>query len=304
MQNATSTAIEKASWKDYLELTKPRVVLLMVITAIVGMCLASPGPINPGVFIFGNLGIALAASAAAVINHLADRHIDIRMRRTHKRPIAVGKISTKSSLIFAGTLSAIAAFLLLGYTNPLTAILTLLSLVMYSGVYTLYLKHATSQNIVIGGIAGAAPPLLGAVAVSGQITAQALLLVLIIYVWTPPHFWALAIYRYEDYKNANVPMLPNTHGIPHTKLHITLYTILLCAVTMLPFVISSSGYLYLAGALVLNARFLYWVIKLQYGREQSVLALRTFRFSISYLMSLFIVLLIDHYTLGILNHFL
>lgn len=290
----TQTLGVTTTWRDYWELCKPRVVALMMLTALVGMCLAAPGMIPWRVLIFGNLGIALAAGAAAVINHLVDLHIDRLMQRTKRRPIVQGKVSPRSALLFSGVLCLLSMFFLFNFVNPLTAFLTFLTMVGYAGVYSLYLKHATSQNIVIGGVAGAAPPMLGWVAVTGQIDPQALLLMLIIFVWTPPHFWALAIHRVEDYAKAKVPMLPNTHGIPFTKLSILLYAALLFAATLLPFAIGMSHWLYLIGALLLNARFFYWVVRL-FVSEKSGIPLKTFRFSIVYLMCLFVVLLADHY---------
>ena len=227
--------------RDYLELCKPRVVMLMILTSVVGMCLAPSESFPFRAVILGNLGIAFVAFAAAVINHVADQHIDKLMQRTQYRPIVQGKISSQKSMYFAIVLGILGFSILLLFINTLTAILTFLSLIGYAICYTLYLKHATPQNIVIGGIAGAAPPLLGWTAVTNTLSPEALLLVLIIYVWTPPHFWALAIYRLEDYAKANVPMLPHTHGVPFTKLNILLYTILLICVSALPFIIRMSG---------------------------------------------------------------
>lgn len=283
-----------ASVRDYIELCKPKVVALMIITSIVGMCLATEGfvPIVP--FILGNLGIALVAGAAAALNHIADQHIDKLMRRTQNRPIVRGKISTKNSLIFAATLCMVGMVILLIFTNLLTAVLTFFSLVGYAVFYTLYLKHATPQNIVIGGVAGAVPPLLGWTAVTNTLSPQALLLVLIIYVWTPPHFWALAIHRLEDYAKANVPMLPHTHGVPFTKLNILLYTILLICASSMPYFIGMSGLIYLMGVSFANLMFLIHVLKLYFGK-QSQQAIRTFRYSVHYLGILFLLLLVDHY---------
>ena len=280
--------------KDYLELCKPRVVLLMILTSIVGMCLAPSlsFPLFP--LIVGNLGIALVASSAAAFNHVADQHIDKLMRRTQSRPIVRGKISARNSLIFAGILCVTGLFILIFFINALTAILTFLSLMGYAIFYTLYLKHATPQNIVIGGIAGAAPPLLGWTAVTGSISPAACLLVLIIYVWTPPHFWALAIYRLEDYAKANVPMLPHTHGVAYTKLNIVLYTLLLICATLLPYAIDMSGLIYLIGVTLVNSFFLYQTVRLYFSEEREQ-AIRTFRYSIYYLGILFLLLLIDHY---------
>ncbi len=290
----SQSQVRQASFNDYLELCKPKVVLLMLLTAVVGMCLALPGAIPLSPFIFGLIGIGLCAGSAAAINHLVDRHIDAVMARTHRRPIAKGKIKPMQAIVFAIIIGALGMALLFLFVNTLTAVLTFVTLIGYAGVYTGYLKRATPQNIVIGGLAGAAPPLLGWTAVTGELTAQALLLVLIIYTWTPPHFWALAIYRYDDYKAANIPMLPVTHGIGFTKLNIVFYTILLLLVTVLPFVIGMSGWLYLLGAMLLGGRFLQWSIKL-YRTENARVAMQTFRYSIVYLMLLFVVLLVDHY---------
>src|SRR3990167_2924756 len=282
------------SWHDYLELCKPRVVLLMILTAVVGMCLASSRFIPWKILILGNIGIALAAASAAVMNHLLERRIDRLMQRTQHRPLAQGKISPHHAFIFSVILCTISMILLVAFTNKLTALLTFFTVIGYAGIYTLYLKRATSQNLVIGGVAGAAPPLLGWVAVTGHIDAGSLLLMLIIFVWTPPHFWSLAIHRFDDYAKARMPMLPNTHGIPYTQLHIFLYTLLLTAVSLLPFVIGMSGRIYLVSALLLNAGFIYWAIRMLVNVKQNI-PLKTFRYSIIYLAGLFTALLIDHY---------
>ncbi|MDR3490739.1 MAG: heme o synthase [Gammaproteobacteria bacterium] len=284
----------QAAVSDYWTLCKPRVVMLMILTSIVGMCLASDKAIPLSILFFGNLGIALVACAAAALNHVADQHIDKLMRRTQHRPIAQGKISTRDSIIFSTVLGAVGLAILLFLINPLTAGLTFLSLMGYAAFYTLYLKHATPQNIVIGGIAGAAPPLLGWTAVTGAVNAQALLLVLIIYVWTPPHFWALAIYRLEDYAKANIPMLPHTHGVPYTKLNVLLYTVLLVCVTTLPYIIQMSGLIYFIGVTFANLVFLFYAIRLYYSDKREY-AIATFRYSIIYLGILFLLLLVDHY---------
>lgn len=281
-------------WRAYFELCKPRVVALMILTSIVGMCLATPGMVPLRILFWGNLGIALAAGSAAVINHLIDRHIDILMQRTQRRPIAQGKISPRQAVIFAVILCLLSMCILSIYVNGLTALLTFLTLIGYAGVYTIYLKHATPQNIVIGGLAGAAPPLLGWVAVTGHIDAGSLLLTLIIFIWTPPHFWALAIHRYADYAKAKIPMLPNTHGIPYTKIQILLYTILLLGVTLLPFAINMAGYLYLLIALLLNFQFIYYAVSL-FKKSRKDIPMKMFRYSIFYLMILFVGLLADHY---------
>lgn len=282
------------NWRDYLELCKPRVVLLMLLTVVVGMYLATPGWVSLSLIAYSLVGIGFCAGSAAAINHLVDRHIDSIMARTKKRPVAHGRVSVMQALWFAIIMALIGLSILAVYVNKLTALLTFITIIGYAGVYTGYLKRATSQNIVIGGLAGAAPPLLGWTAVTNQLDPQALLLVLIIFTWTPPHFWALAIYRFEEYKNAQIPMLPVTHGIAFTKLNIYLYTILLLVVSVLPFVVGMSGWLYMIGALILGARFLYWAHKL-YKTDKPVVAMQTFRFSIVYLMVLFVFLLVDHY---------
>src|SRR3990167_2779430 len=230
---------------EYLELCKPRVVLLMILTAMVGMCLANPKSFSWTIFFWGNLGIALMAGSAASINHLMDRRIDLLMRRTENRPIAQGKITTHKALFFASVLCVLGLVILIQFANPLTALLTFLTLIGYALIYTVFLKYRTSQNIVIGGFAGAAPPLLGWVAMTNHIDPGALVLLLIIFAWTPPHFWALAIYRVDEYAKANIPMLPITHSIAYTKLNITLYTILLSVISVLPFIIKMSGWIYL-----------------------------------------------------------
>lgn len=281
-------------WRDYVELCKPRVVLLMLLTVIVGMYLATPGWIDLSLIAVTLIGIGFCAGSAAAINHLVDRHIDSIMTRTKKRPVAYGKVSVTQALWFAFTLGVLGLTILTLFVNKLTALLTFITIIGYAGVYTGYLKRATSQNIVIGGLAGAAPPLLGWTAVTNHLDPQALLLVLIIFIWTPPHFWALAIYRLEEYKHAQIPMLPVTHGIQFTKLNIYLYTALLLVVSILPFTVGMSGWLYLAGASGLGLRFLFWAHKL-YRTEKAVVAMQTFRFSIVYLMLLFVFLLIDHY---------
>ncbi|MTZ13489.1 heme o synthase [Stutzerimonas degradans] len=285
-----------ASWRDYLELTKPKVVLLMLITSLVGMFLATRAGVPWTVLLFGNLGIALCAGGAAAVNHVVDRRIDAVMARTHKRPLAEGRVSPAAALTFALALGVAGLVLLLAFTNALAAWLTLASLIGYAVIYTGFLKRATPQNIVIGGLAGAAPPLLGWVAVTGQISAEPLLLVLIIFAWTPPHFWALAIHRRAEYAKVNIPMLPVTHGVHYTKVHILLYTAILLAVSFMPFAIHMSGLLYLVAAALLGARFLYWAIAL-YRDSRPHAAIKTFKFSIWYLFALFIALLVDHYLL-------
>ena len=282
------------NWRDYLELCKPKVVLLMLVTVVVGMYLATPGWVSLPLLGFSLAGIGLSASSAAAINHLVDRRIDAIMDRTKKRPVAHGRISINQALGFALFIGALGLSLLVLFVNTLTAVLTFITLIGYAGIYTGYLKRATSQNIVIGGLAGAAPPLLGWTAVTNQLDPQALLLVLIIFTWTPPHFWALAIYRFEEYRHAKIPMLPVTHGIQFTKFSIYLYTILLLVVSILPFVVGMSSWLYLIGALILGGRFLFWAHRL-YTSDKPVVAMQTFRFSIIYLLLLFVFLLLDHY---------
>ncbi|MDO9617532.1 MAG: heme o synthase [Pseudomonas sp.] len=285
-----------ASWRDYLELTKPRVVVLMLITSLVGMFLATRAGVAWQVLIFGNLGIGLCAGAAAAVNHVVDRRIDSIMARTLKRPVTSGRISPTAALGFALLLAVAGMALLLTFTNELAAWLTLASLLGYAVLYTGFLKRATPQNIVIGGLAGAAPPLLGWVAVTGHISAEPLLLALIIFAWTPPHFWALAIHRKEEYAKADIPMLPVTHGEHYTKVHILLYTLVMFAVTLLPYAIHMSGLLYLACAVLLGGRFLYWAVVL-YRDSKPHAAISTFKYSIWYLFALFIALLVDHYLL-------
>ena len=290
-----------SSWRDYWEVTKPRVVALMTFTALIGMVLADPLMQVPLNMLYGAVGITLMAAAAAAINQIADQHVDAQMDRTQARPLPRGSLRTPQVLGFAFLLG-MGGFLLLYFrVNGLTAWLTLGSLIGYALVYTLYLKRATPQNIVIGGAAGATPPLLGWAAVTGNIEAGALALFLIIFVWTPPHFWALALHRKEDYAKADIPMLPVTHGDSYTRLQITLYTVLLAATSMLPFVIQLSGQLYLAGALVLNGIFLAYAIRMQ-KEASNRLAMPTFTYSIVYLMGLFTLLLLDRY-LGLFQVF-
>ena len=280
--------------RDYFELCKPKVVSLMLLTAIVGMVLATPRTIPLTLLFYSLTGIAFAAGSAAVINHLADRHIDALMARTHRRPIASGKINPYHAGIFAVLLALTSMLILLWKVNTVTAVLTFFTVIGYAGVYTLFLKRATPQNIVIGGAAGAAPPLLGWTAITGHIDPNALLLVLIIFAWTPPHFWALAIYRYDDYAKTKIPMLPITHGIDFTKKSIFLYTLLLLAISVLPFVSGMSSWIYFVSALCLGIRFIFLAWRL-IKNENSVMAMQVFRFSIIYLMLLFVALIFDHY---------
>jgi len=283
-----------ARWRLYLELTKPKVVALIVFTAIVGTLLASPGWPPFAALVWGNLGIALAAACAATINHVLDRKIDEQMSRTRGRPLPTGGLEAYQALVFAGVLGVSSMLVLWWLVNPLTAVLTFASLIGYAVVYTVFLKRATSQNIVIGGAAGAAPPVLGWAAVTNSIEPNALLLFLIIFIWTPPHFWALAIARKDEYARAGIPMLPVTHGVPYTRLQVLLYTVLLVLVTLMPWVTHMSGLVYLAAALVLNARFLYFALALKFT-ERAELPMQVFRYSITYLMWLFAALLLDHY---------
>jgi len=286
-----------AEWRDFYELTKPRVVMLIVFTAIVGMFLSVPGFPDPVKLIFGTVGIGMAASSAAVINHVLDHRIDILMMRTMGRPLPQGKLTAKSALVFASVLCVISMLILWFVVNPLTAILTFISLIGYAGVYTAFLKRATPQNIVIGGAAGAAPPLLGWTAITNEVTSGAALLFLIIFVWTPPHFWALAIARKEDYAKADIPMLPVTHGDDYTRLNILLYTILLFVISVIPYLTGMSGLIYLVTALVLGGIFLRYAIRMRRTPDDLELPMLTFKYSINYLGILFAALLVDHYFL-------
>jgi heme o synthase len=285
-------------WRRYLELTKPKVVALITFTAIVGTLLAAPGVPPLAALVWGNLGIALAAACAATINHVLDRRIDAQMARTRARPLPTGALSERAALTFAAVLGVAAMSLLAFLVNLLTAALTFVSLIGYAVVYTVWLKRATSQNIVIGGAAGAAPPVLGWTAVTNSVDPNALLLFLIIFVWTPPHFWALAIARRDEYARAGIPMLPVTHGVAYTRLQVLLYTVLLVVVTLLPYLAGMSGLLYLAAALALNAGFLYYALALQL-KASTELPMRVFRFSVTYLTWLFAALLLDHYLPGL-----
>lgn len=286
--------------RDYLELTKPKVVALITFTAMVGMLLATPGAVPWEILVFGSLGIALMAGSAAAINHLVDRRADAIMARTRHRPLPSGHLESRQVFAFSTIIGLLGLGLLLAFTNPLTAILTFASLIGYAVIYTLFLKRATPQNIVIGGAAGAAPPLLGWTAVTGQVESGALLLFLIIYIWTPPHFWALAIHRRHDYANADIPMLPVTHGVAFTRLHILLYTVLLFLVTLLPYLTGMSGWIYLVGAVLLGLRFLSYATRL-YATGDDRLAMPTFGFSIVYLFGLFAALMLDHYASHLLR---
>ena len=288
------TALSRPRWREYLSLTKPKVSLLIVFTAIVGMVLASPGMVPLPALVFGTLGIAMASGCAAALNHVLDRRIDRQMARTRRRPLATGSLRTSQALVFAGVLCAGSMGVLWPATGSLCTLLTFGSVIGYAVIYTGWLKRATPQNIVIGGAAGAAPPVLGWVAVTHTIDAQALVLFIIIFTWTPPHFWSLAIARREEYAKVGIPMLPVTHGVPYTRRQILLYTILLVLCTLIPAAIGMSGLIYVAAALVLDARFLYLALTLQRGVRPD-LPIRTFRFSIIYLMVLFGAFIADHY---------
>jgi len=285
---------QSVSWRDYYEMCKPRVVMLMILTAMVGMFLAVPGMVPLDVLILGNIGIALVAGSGAVVNHLIDHRVDSLMKRTHNRPIPQGRVDPKQAAIFAAAIGVAGMLILLVWVNALSAWLTLASFVGYAFIYTGYLKRATPQNIVIGGLSGAMPPLLGWSAVTGTIEPGALILVLIIFAWTPPHFWALAIHRKEEYAKTGIPMLPVTHGEHVTKLHIILYTIIMILITLLPYLTGMSGPIYLLAAIVLGLGFLWWSLILMLKPKPST-AMDTFQYSIVYLMVLFIVLLTDHY---------
>ncbi len=293
--SSEATAIPiRINWRDYYEMCKPNVVLLMLLTSLVGMFMAIPGMVPWPIIIWGNLGIAMAAGSAAAVNHVIDRRIDGQMGRTSNRPVAKGKVKPLHALIFAAILAVIGLGILYVLVNPMTAWLTLASSIGYAFVYTGYLKRATPQNIVIGGLAGAAPPLLGWTAVTGEIHYNALLLVLVIFAWTPPHFWALAVHRKDEYAKAKIPMLPVTHGEKYTKINILLYTLLLVVVTTLPYLTGMFGWLYLAGSLLLGAGFLYWAVVMLLS-EGGNSGMKTFQYSIFYLMVLFGLMLIDHY---------
>ncbi len=286
--------LARTHWRDYYELCKPKVVALILFTAAVGMFLSTDGWVPFNAWFWGLIGIGLAASAGAALNHWVDQEIDARMDRTSARPLPRGHLSSRNALIFALALATLSMVVLVAFVNVLTAALTLASMVGYAVIYTMFLKRSTPQNIVLGGAAGAAPPVLGWTAVTGELHSEALLLFLIIFVWTPPHFWALAIRRRDDYARADVPMLPVTHGIAFTKLHVLLYTILLVIVTIMPFLVQMSGTIYLAGALALGIGFVYYAIRL-YRSEGDDFAMKTFGYSIFYLSALFAFLLLDHY---------
>ncbi|MCC5810716.1 MAG: protoheme IX farnesyltransferase [Ectothiorhodospiraceae bacterium] len=289
------SAVTVATWRDYVQLCKPRVVLLMLLTAMVGMCLAMPGIPPADLVAAGLAGIALVAGSAAVVNHVADVQVDRIMARTRARPVAQGRVPPALALLFSAMLGVAGMAVLVFLVNPLTALLNLVSWVGYGLVYTLFLKHHTSQNIVLGGLFGAAPPLFGWTAMTGSISPEPLLLVMIIFVWTPPHFWALALGRLDDYRKASVPMLPITHGVRYTRWSVMAYTVGLAVVSLLPGLIGMAGILYMLAAILLNARFVHWAIRIV--QDRSGAPMRTFRYSIIYLGLLFLALLVDHYVL-------
>lgn len=283
------------NFRNYYRLCKPKVVYLIVFTAIVGMLLSSPGALPLDTFLAATIGIGLASASGAALNHWVDQRIDIIMDRTNSRPLPQGELTSRSALIFALSLAVISMVILLIWTNTLTTLLTLMSLVGYAVIYTMFLKRSTPQNIVLGGAAGAAPPMLGWAAMTGEINTEALLLFLIIFIWTPPHFWALAIKRKEEYAKAGLPMLPVTHGVIFTKWHILLYTLMLVAVTLMPFVIHMTGVVYLTGAITLGIGFIYHAVKLFRTGNSDEHSMKTFGYSIFYLSALFGFFLLDHY---------
>lgn len=283
--------------RDYLTLTKWRVVLLMLLTTWAGMYLAAQDSIPLSLWLFTTLGVALMSGSAATLNHIIDYRVDATMDRTKHRPLVLGSITLQSAWSFAIVQGVLGFILLYLSVNTLTAILTLLAAIGYSAVYSIYLKRATSQNIVIGGLSGAMPPLLGWTAVSGQLDPQGWLLVLIIFTWTPAHFWALCLHRLEDYKKSEYPMLPVTHGIPFTKLNIVLYSLLTVACSLMPFVIGMSGQLYLISVIILNVFLMLYALKLQFSTTDKMIALKTFKYSLVYLTGLFFAILLDHYLL-------
>ncbi len=288
------------NWRDYFEMTKPKVVALMLLTVLVGMCLTTEGSLSIVPMISGLIGIGMMAGSAAAFNHLIDRRIDGIMARTYNRPLPKGRVSANKAVAFAIGIGILGFVMLYYLTNPLTAWLTLASLIGYAVIYTAYLKRATSQNIVIGGLAGAMPPLLGWTAMTNDLHGHALLLVIIIFTWTPPHFWALAIHRQKEYAKVDVPMLPVTHGIEFTKTCIFLYTILLAIACLLPVIVGMSGGIYLVGSSILSAWFIYKAWQLKYA-DYTGLAMNVFKVSIYHLMLLFIVLLADHYLWSLLQ---
>jgi protoheme IX farnesyltransferase len=289
----TRLGLRPFPWRDYLELCKPRVVLLMLLCTTVGMFLASTELVGLSLLLFTNIGVALVAGSAATVNHIVDAHVDAKMARTRQRPIAQGRVPVASALVFAGITGVLGMIVLSVLVNPLTAWLNLAAWVGYGIIYSMYLKHATPQNIVIGGLFGAAPPLFGWTAVTNHIDVGGVLLVMIIFSWTPPHFWSLALDRKEDYAKVDIPMLPNIYGDRVTALYILAYTILLVGVSLMPYFIGMSGWVYLVGSTLLGVGFLYWSIEIL--RQNPKAPRQTFRYSIVYLMALFIVLLADHF---------
>lgn len=294
IQNNITLATLPPRISRYYELTKPRVVSLIIFTAVVGMFLSTPGMVPLDTLLLATLGIGLSAAAGAVVNQILDQRYDHVMARTKARPLPTGQVDTPQALAFALVLASLSMIILIHWVNLLTAVLTFVSLIGYAVIYTVFLKHWTPQNIVIGGAAGAAPPVLGWAAVNGSVNGDALLLFLIIFCWTPPHFWALALYRKQEYASAGIPMLPVTHGDKFTRLHIVLYTALLTAVSVMPFATRMSGWIYLLGAVLLNGRFIFYALSL-YRSYSDALARRMFGFSIQYLAMLFAIMLIDHY---------
>jgi len=290
----TAQAIAGTTWRSYYALTKPKVVLLIAFTALVGMLLSTPGAVPLRPLLFGLLGIAMAAACGAVVNHIVDQRIDALMARTRRRPLPSGEIDNLHALAFALLLAITSMLILVLLVNPLTALLTFTAMIGYAVVYTLFLKRSTPQNIVWGGLAGAAPPLLGWCAITGEVTLEAFILLLIVFVWTPPHFWPLAIHRRREYARVNVPMLPVTHGVAFTKQQILLYTLMLLVVSWMPFTVQMSGPLYLVGATLLGIGFIYHALVLWLSKDNRH-AMKTFGYSILYLSLLFALLLVDHY---------
>ncbi len=302
--NNNDAVLESASWRDYFDLCKPKVVALLLLTSVVGVVLASPpGDISIFILLISTLGIGLGSAAGAAINQIVERESDARMARTENRPLPQGRISQQNAFIFAVLMATASVFVLTAWINTLTAVLTFASMIGYAVIYTMYLKKATPQNIVIGGLAGATPPLLGWTSVTGSVDAHGLLLVLIIYTWTPPHFWALAIHRRDDYAKVNLPMLPVTHGIKFTKYSILGYTILMFMVTLLPYLAYMRGEIYLISAVLLGLYFFYKVFMLMFSDRKNA-AISTFVYSINYLMLLFIAMVVDHYFADSVNQYL
>ena len=302
--NNDNVVRESASWRDYFALCKPKVVALLLLTSVVGVVLASPpGEISIFILLMSTLGIGLGSAAGAAINQIVERESDARMARTENRPMPQGRVSQQNAFIFAVLMATASVFVLTAWINTLTAVLTFASMIGYAVIYTMYLKKATPQNIVIGGLAGATPPLLGWTSVTGSVDAYGLLLVLIIYTWTPPHFWALAIHRRDDYAKVNLPMLPVTHGIKFTKYSILGYTILMFMVTLLPYLAYMRGEIYLISAVLLGLYFFYKVFMLMFSDRKNA-AISTFVYSINYLMLLFIAMVVDHYFADSVNQYL